>query len=531
MSEEGKYPLIEVRIRGEAAPRWQLETARQLQEAWPGGVRLRMISGLPPRRRSWLARFLTELELKSVLGSGLLVESARPEVTPGLVLDLSGDGQAVRHPISDGCARIWLRSLGGDLSTQALPFAAEIAAGANTTSVFVEISPCDGLHWHGAIELGCWRTVPERYIAFADSVLRDLPKAVFRALTQQTRRSGSPQEYPRTATKSLGAKRSLALRLAGSVTVIVGMARGLVVRLWNNLFRHEQWTIGIMESKIQAFLSPGARAPIRWLPACSRAEYLADPFGVNLGRDSLVYAERFDYRLGKGRIVMLSLDVASGSPTEYDSLELNTHLSYPYIFQAENRLMGVPENFESNSIRLYDVDMGYPSEWRNPRNLVSGFAGVDATIFQWDGRWWMFATGRDEGPDSHLHAWYAESVEGPWRSHRLNPIKIDVRGSRPGGTPFFKDGRLFRPAQDCSLTYGGRVVINEIRQLDDETFEETPVAFVEPDPESPWRDGLHTLSAFGENATLLDAKRTVFSPWACWGAIRGIAKKLLGVRR
>ncbi len=38
------------------------------------------------------------------------------------------------------------------------------------------------------------------------------------------------------------------------------------------------------------------------------------------------------------------------------------------------------------------------------------------------------------------------------------------------------DGALYRPAQDCSVTYGGAVVINRIDRLTPEEFSEQPVS-------------------------------------------------------
>ena len=42
----------------------------------------------------------------------------------------------------------------------------------------------------------------------------------------------------------------------------------------------------------------------------------------------------------------------------------------------------------------------------------------------------------------------------------LAAVKTDVRSARPAGTPFVYQGELYRPAQDCSRTYGGSIVIH-----------------------------------------------------------------------
>jgi hypothetical protein len=92
-------------------------------------------------------------------------------------------------------------------------------------------------------------------------------------------------------------------------------------------------------------------------------------------------------------------------------------------------------------------------------------------------------------------------------------VKCDVRSARPGGTPFIVDGILYRPAQDDSATYGGSIVINRVDRLTTETFEETAVARLEPDPDGPYPAGIHTLSAVG-GWILVDGKRDRFAPLA-----------------
>jgi hypothetical protein len=118
--------------------------------------------------------------------------------------------------------------------------------------------------------------------------------------------------------------------------------------------------------------------------------------------------------------------------------------------------------------------------------------------------------GLGKGANSELHLWFAEALEGPWTVHPGNPVKIDVRSARPAGSPFYIDGVLYRPAQDCSSTYGARVMINRVLELTRTGFREEVAAAVNPDPKGKYPAGLHTLSAMGER-TLVDGKRSVFS--------------------
>lgn len=85
-----------------------------------------------------------------------------------------------------------------------------------------------------------------------------------------------------------------------------------------------------------------------------------------------------------------------------------------------------------------------------------------------------------------------------------------MRSARPAGTPFYHLNRLYRPAQDCSLTYGGRIAVNRVLSLTPAEFSETAECFFGPDPSGEYNQGLHTLSAAG-NFTLTDAKSYRFS--------------------
>ena len=94
---------------------------------------------------------------------------------------------------------------------------------------------------------------------------------------------------------------------------------------------------------------------------------------------------------------------------------------------------------------------------------------------------------------------------GPWTPHAGNPVKTDVSSSRPGGNMFWHEGRIYRPAQDGSRCYGGALAINRIDVLNDLQFEETVVRRIEPDASWPYRDGIHTLSGWGDWC-VVDAK-------------------------
>ena len=123
----------------------------------------------------------------------------------------------------------------------------------------------------------------------------------------------------------------------------------------------------------------------------------------------------------------------------------------------------------------------------------------------------MFCTFEGNLNNTALYIFHSEKFDGEWKAHENNPVKYDVRSSRPGGTPFLKDGKLFRPAQDCSSSYGSAIVISEIIELTEKTFVEKSIKRIEPKPNWKFNKGLHTFSIVGKDKVLIDAKRYTFN--------------------
>jgi hypothetical protein len=297
---------------------------------------------------------------------------------------------------------------------------------------------------------------------------------------------------------------------------------------FRSFFRHDQWNIGIVDQPIERFAAAGARAATAWLPPPRRGELRADPFGLEREGRPVILCEHFAYRSQVGRIVAID---AAGAAAAESPVHIGptppVHLSYPLVVEDGGRIFCMPESSAAGEIVLYELER-YPDRWIRRATLVAGRGFVDATPFQHEGRWWLAASEvAAKGANSELHLWFAAALAGPWTAHPGNPVKIDVRSARPGGTPFRAGGFLYRPAQDCSSTYGARVVLNQVLTLTPTAFRETAAASVDPDRAGPYPRGLHTLSRFG-GRTLIDGKRSVFAPAEF---LRVLAHYLPGRRR
>jgi hypothetical protein len=280
-----------------------------------------------------------------------------------------------------------------------------------------------------------------------------------------------------------------------------------VLKMYRTVFCHAQWNIGIADAPIHSFLH--ATPPIRYFPAPPRGRGVADPFCAIRGRNLTILCEEFGYRSSKGVICHTEVSGARPSYQQITTLKLPCHMSYPFVLEFDGEIYCIPETAAAREVAIYKAER-CPDKWKKVGVIVRNLAAIDPTVVFYDGLWWLMCTDKNQNAFLNLFAWYSKHLLGPWRAHTGNPVKTDIHSARPAGTPFIYEGVLYRPAQDCSRTYGGRIVINKVVRLTPEEFEEEPVAIIEPERNSKYSDGIHTLAAAGD-MTLVDGKRMILS--------------------
>jgi hypothetical protein len=266
-------------------------------------------------------------------------------------------------------------------------------------------------------------------------------------------------------------------------------------RLWRAALR-EEWFVAYrrVRGKRSALSSGPEFARLRHPPRRS----FADPFVIAHGGRSFIFFEDYDAVAGKGSISYVSLNGADRPSEPRRALERDYHLSYPFVFEHGGEHYMIPETSAVRRVELYRATR-FPDEWELDSVLLDDMEAVDATLFERDGRLWLFANvGESGGPTvDELFLFHAESLGGPWTPHPRNPVVSDVRRARPAGQLFEHEGRLLRPSQDCSARYGSAIVFNEVTRLTPDAYEEVPLRRVDP----AWRKGnlaSHTYNFDGE---------------------------------
>lgn len=284
-----------------------------------------------------------------------------------------------------------------------------------------------------------------------------------------------------------------------------------------------EWTVARVKESPVDFIGAERRANVDYLYERNKSRYLADPCVVVRDERAYVFCE--EYRRGANiGAVSVSEIGERGAHALRAAIEEPHHLSYPHIFEHGGQTYCVPESGGIRKVCLYRC-VEFPDRWEYVHTLIDGFDAADSTIVAYGGRWWLFCTSSEaaaKGFYSHLYVWHAADLFGTWTQHVRNPVKIDARSSRPAGPFFVHEGRLYRPAQDCSRSYGGAVQINRVDKLSETEFEESVVGIIRP-PRSKYTRGLHTLSAAGD-VCVVDVERYLFDPlnarYTCTQAVK-----------
>lgn len=365
----------------------------------------------------------------------------------------------------------------------------------------------DGTGGEAAIlEQGCFRTEKRSYVENRGIVLDSVAKWPAQVCRRIAQGDGNPAL--RTVRPALPDDRPIRrFQLFHFCTRIIGRRLSFA---WERFFRHRQWNIGVLRVPFETLLLPGAYQDnsIEWYPLDDREKFLSDPFGIVRGGTIHVLCEYFGYRSSKGRICAIDYSDLGFTKEPETAIDLPVHMSYPFLVEDAGEIYCIPETCHADEVALFRA-VEFPRKWSKAAVLVEHFAGVDPTVFRHDGRWWLMCTEKGRDADVNLWIWHAADLLGPWTAHARNPVKTDVRSARPGGMPFVHEGVLYRPAQDCSKTYGWRIAIQRVNRLTPAEFDEELVTVLEASADSPFPLGRHTLSPVGE-AVLIDGHRAVF---------------------
>lgn len=235
-----------------------------------------------------------------------------------------------------------------------------------------------------------------------------------------------------------------------------------------------EWAIAIYKGETPFTLNPIEEIPETVITFSDvtdiEAEFVADPFMIHTEESWYMFFEVLNKNTGLGEIGYASSKNALNWSYKNIILKDSIHLSYPFILKHNGEFYMIPETRQANEIRIYKAK-SFPMKWDFFKVLLVGDY-ADATIFNYNNTWWMFAL---KGTKD-LHLFSSNSLLENWKPHPQNPIiENDLKSSRPGGKVILYKEKLYRVAQNGYPIYGNKVRIFEIKHLSKNQYEEIEI--------------------------------------------------------
>jgi hypothetical protein len=367
--------------------------------------------------------------------------------------------------------------------------AAEVAAGEPLSSSALTVRLARGAVPRVAYQ--SWaRTDPLSFARNRAALLQKTAEFPLRAL-REAQRSGREWLEQRPLAKKQGQTPVSVLPVVGRI-LKRGVEKAVAV---------EQWSLAFSFSERD--LNPALEGFTRIVPPAERD--WSEPFALEKNGRYYVFFKEMLRGAAKAHIAMLELEPGGRWSAPVRVLERDYHLSHPFVLEHDGQLYLVPESAKNRTVEAYRC-VDFPRRWRLERVLLDGVRLVDATFLRAPDRLWMFANGAAGGSaifNDELHLFHAASLLDEWQPHPRNPVRSDVRGARPAGSLYWRDGALYRPAKICVPRYGAGVTLNRVLRLSPQAYAERAVESIVP-PAGGALLGLHTVNRAG-SLTVADA--------------------------
>lgn len=274
-----------------------------------------------------------------------------------------------------------------------------------------------------------------------------------------------------------------------------------VLKQWYVKYTKLRWTVGIAEFDPTIIFDPRKKLRIHWVKHNNKDSWFADPFILSISDDHIsLLVEEFIYSYNRGRISRLTVNRHNWNLEKIEPLiEQKTHLSFPAYYREREKVFIYPENTQTGKLTLFEYD-------ENTGELVkvkdiSSHPLADAVLYKLNGQKVIMAT---TSPDDSGRSLDFYPFDGEPDSSPVETVRFDTKVARNAGIPFKAQGRVFRPAQDCTQYYGSCVVIQEMVE------ENGKVSFKEirrfHSPLLKYGHAFHTFNVFEDSFIAVDAE-------------------------
>lgn len=289
--------------------------------------------------------------------------------------------------------------------------------------------------------------------------------------------------------------------------------------------RFEEWIVAYRERNNDELLMDSQREKFTTIKNTWRY-WCADPHLFEHLDKTYVFAELYDRVLRRGVIGYCQITDSGCTPWTV-VLKMPWHLSYPHIIKYNDQIFMIPESYVGNEIAVYKA-VSFPDQWVKVKVLKENCVAVDSTV-HYDGQSWWMQTLEFDKRHSALNLYALKDgviADQPYE------IARDDENVRPAGKIFENNGMVFRPAQDCTESYGCALNFYHITLFSESDYQEHLVSKILPSsicsdlPETPL--GIHTYNV-SSKYEVIDLKVYKFDIWyylmrPIWYILRRVKK-------
>ena len=193
--------------------------------------------------------------------------------------------------------------------------------------------------------------------------------------------------------------------------------------------------------------------------------WIADPFLFEYQDEHYLFAE---YVSGKKGEIAYFKFIDNEPVFQKVVISEPYHLSYPCVFTHGADVYMIPESADNHSIDLYKA-ISFPNKWVKVSQLAKGIY-YDTTYVNYQGKDYFFTY----SPKIRCFELSIFQFDVDARkAKKIAEIQYKKNLGRPAGRLYIEDGKLVRPAQDCSRKYGENLFFYKVEGLNDGKISET----------------------------------------------------------
>ncbi len=262
-------------------------------------------------------------------------------------------------------------------------------------------------------------------------------------------------------------------------------------------FHRKEYAIGFFISSDYLPLSKTGTHFIKWLNTNGyKKGWFADPFILDY-KDGTCYVlvEEYLYSCYKGRISCLIVDHRKDEFVLREVkpiIELDTHLSFPFIIKDGIKTFICPENYQSGCVSLYELDP--ISLTIKSKHIIINDPLVDVQLFNVEDVYYALGTLTKTGAMDEtkiLRLYQSDSLLGEYRL--IQVINNELKEERGAGGIALVNDNYIRPVQSCEGGYGKCVIFRYISVIDG-LLRQKEILRLKPNQIKKWGLALHTYN-------------------------------------